>query len=194
MNHLGKISTGFLLSLCLAVLFSSIAAAAGYSADMVTTGKNGTSQAKIWVSYSLWSQRLEPAAQPNMIMIVRMPQKVVWNIDRQAKRYMEIPLRDNMAAAAIAAGDKMPNEVERTYLLTETVEGYTADKYRIVHQSGNSRTTTFIWLIKDNSLFPVKTETADAVTVFKNLVLEEPPAAVFEVPAGYQKFSLPILP
>lgn len=182
-----------LLVFCLSFTVLSVASATGYSADIETTGKHGTSRAKIWVSYSLWSQRLEPAAQPNMIMIVRMPQKLVWSIDTKAKRYMEIAMRSDMAAGAIATGDKMPTEVERTYLLTETVEGYVADKYRITHQIGNDRVTTLIWLIKDNNMFPIKTETKDGVTVFKNLVLEEPPAAMFEVPAGYEKFSVPFM-
>ena len=194
MNRLRFLPVCFLLALCICIAYVSVAAAAGYSADIVTTGKNGTSQAKIWVSYSNWCQRLEPASQPNMIMIVRMPQKLIWNIDTQTKRYMEIPMRGDMAAGAIATGDKAPDEVERTYLLTETVEGYLADKYRITHQAGNDRITTFIWLIKDNSMFPIKTETKGAVTVFKNLVMEEPPASMFEVPAGYQKFSIPMLP
>ena len=183
-----------LLAFCLCFTFLPVAAAAGYSADIVTTSKSGTSQAKIWVSYSNWCQRLEPASQPNMIMIIRMPQKIIWSIDTQAKHYMEIPMRGDMAASAIATGDKAPTEVERTYLLTETVEGYLADKYRITHQIGDDRMTTFIWLIKDNNLFPIKTETKDAVTVFKNLVLDEPPASMFEVPSGYQKFSIPMMP
>lgn len=189
-----RFSFCLLLAICLSLSVVSIASAAGYSANIVTTGKHGTSQAKIWVSYSTWSQRLEPASQPNMIMIVRMPQKLIWSIDTKAKRYMEIPMRGDMAAGAIATGDKAPTEVERTYLLTETVEGYLADKYRMTHQMGNDRITTFIWLLKDNNLFPIKTETKDGVTVFKNLVLEEPPASMFEVPPGYQKFSIPMMP
>ena len=189
-----RFSFCLLLTICLSLSLFSIAAAAGYSADIVTTGKHGTSQSKIWVSYSSWSQRLEPASQPNMIMIVRMPQKLIWSIDTKTKRYMEIPMRSDMAAGAIATGDKAPTEVERTYLLTETVEGYLADKYRMTHQIGNDRITTFIWLIKDNNLFPIKSETKDGVTVFKNLVLEEPPASMFEVPPGYQKFSIPMMP
>jgi hypothetical protein len=189
----------FRLMLCgvLCVLFYSIlsatpAFAAGYSADMVTTGKNGAvSQSKIWVSYSTWAQRLEPAAQPNMIIIVRLNQRTVWNIDTKEKRYMEIPLRADLVANAIATGEKTATEVERTYLLTETVEGYLADKYQLTHVVNNNRMTHFIWLLKDNNLFPIKTQYKDTVTVFKNLVLEEPAASLFEIPAGYQKFTLP---
>ena len=181
--------------LCLMLLsLVSVAAAAGYSADVVTTGNSGTNHAKMWVSYSLWAQRMEMPAHPEMIMIVRMDKKLVWNINKESKMYMEIPLRPGMAANAIASGEKAPTEVERTYLLTETVEGHVADKYQITHQIGNDRTTHFIWLLKDNNMFPIKTQYKDSVTVFKNLNFTEPPAEMFEVPPGYQKMALPFMP
>ena len=181
--------------LCLRLLsLVSVAAAAGYSADVVTTGNSGTNHAKMWVSYSLWAQRMEMPAHPEMIMIVRMDKKLVWNINKESKMYMEIPLRPGMAANAIASGEKAPTEVERTYLLTETVEGHVADKYQITHQMGNDRTTHFIWLLKDNNMFPIKTQYKDSVTVFKNLNFTEPPAEMFEVPPGYQKMALPFMP
>lgn len=181
--------------LCLMLLsLVSVAAAAGYSADVVTTGNSGTNHAKMWVSYSLWAQRMEMPAHPEMIMIVRMDKKLVWNINKESKMYMEIPLRPGMAANAIASGEKAPTEVERTYLLTETVEGHVAEKYQITHQMGNDRTTHFIWLLKDNNMFPIKTQYKDSVTVFKNLNFTEPPAEMFEVPPGYQKMALPFMP
>ena len=181
--------------LCLMLLsLVSVAAAAGYSADVVTTGNSGTNHAKMWVSYSLWAQRMEMPAHPEMIMIVRLDKKLVWNINKESKMYMEIPLRPGMAANAIASGEKAPTEVERTYLLTETVEGHVADKYQITHQIGNDRTTHFIWLLKDNNMFPIKTQYKDSVTVFKNLNFTEPPAEMFEVPPGYQKMALPFMP
>lgn len=181
--------------LCLAMLVSvCTASAAGYSADIVTTDKNGTNQSKIWVSYSLWAQRMEIPSQPSMVMIVRMDRKVVWNIDMKEKMYMEFPMRPGMATTAIASGEKSPAEVERTYLLTETVEGHLADKYQITYQSGNERTTHFIWLLKDNNLFPIKTQHKDSITVFKNLVFDEPSASLFEIPPGFQKMSIPGMP
>ena len=172
----------------------SVAAAAGYSADVVTTSKSGTTTAKMWVSYSLWAQRMEMPAHPEMIMIVRLDKKLVWNINKESKMYMEIAMRPGMAANTIASGEKAPTEVERTYLLTETVEGHVADKYQITHQIGNDRTTFFLWLLKDNNMFPIKTQHKDSVTVFKNLNFTEPPAEMFEVPPGYQKMALPFMP
>ena len=194
---LKRLSSKFLrvFFLCLTLLAAtSVAFAAGYSADVVTTSKSGTTHAKMWVSYSLWAQRMEMPAHPDMIIIVRMDKKLVWNLSVPDKSYMEISMRSGMAANAIASGEKAPTEVERTYLLTETVEGFVADKYQITHQIGNDRTTHFIWLIKDNNMFPIKTQYKDTVTVFKNLVLDEPPASMFEIPDGYQKMSMPFMP
>jgi hypothetical protein len=191
-----NLRTRMLLVLCLCLTLmagTTVALAAGYSADIVSTDKKGSTQSKIWVSYSLWAQRMEPAAQPGMILIVRMDKKLIWNIMTKEKMYMEIAMRPGMGGNTIASGEKAPSEVERTYLLTETVEGHVADKYRITHQMDNDKTVHFIWLLKDNNLFPIKTQYQDSITVFKNLVFEEPAATMFEVPAGYQKMNMPFM-
>lgn len=180
-----------LLTMLLAA--ASVASAAGYSADVVTTDNKGTTRSKMWVSYSLWSQRIEMPENPGMIIIVRMDRKLVWNIVTEEKMYMEMSLNPQTGGTPIASGEKSPTEIERTYLLTETVEGHVADKYRITHQNGNDKTAHYIWLLKSNNLFPIKTQHQDTVTVFKNLVFVEPPAALFEVPAGYQKMSMPMM-
>ena len=56
--------------------------------------------------------------------------------------------------------------------LTEMAEGHLADKYRITHLMGNDRSTHFICLLKGNNPFPIKPESKDSVTVFKNVVFE----------------------
>ena len=63
----------WVLTLCLTLFASAV----GYSADVVTTGKSGTTQSKMWFSCSLCAQRMEPLAQPNMILIVRMDKKLI---------------------------------------------------------------------------------------------------------------------
>ena len=102
-------------------------------------------------------------------------------------------MRPGMGVEAIASGEKSPSEVERTYLLTEMVEGHQANKYQITYQVGTDRTTHFIWLLKGNNLFPIKTQYKESITAFKNLVFEEPAVAMFEVPTGYQKFAIPFM-
>lgn len=183
---------GLLLMITILTI-ASVASAAGYSADLVSTDKKGTHMSKIWVSYSLWSQRMEMPEHPNMVIIVRMDKKLIWNIDTQQKMYMEMSLRPGMSSSTIASGEKAPTEVERTFLLTETVEGHVADKYRMTHLIDNNRVTHYIWLLKSNNLFPIKTQHDDTITVFKNLVFDEPPASMFEVPSGFQKMSMPMM-
>jgi outer membrane lipoprotein-sorting protein len=184
----------FLILILLALLSLSSAAfaAGGFSADAVMTDKKGkTTQAKMYISYSTWSQRMEPLDQPNYIMIVRMDRQVMWTIDKSAKMYMEMSLRPGMAPAPAASGsDKAPGEEERVLLGTETIEGRLADKYRVTHRSGNDRYVSFLWLLQENS-FPIKTQNEDTTTIFRNLIFAEPAPELFEVPQGYQKMSMP---
>lgn len=188
-----RVASFLILVFCVLLALSTVSfAAGGFSADAVITDKKGkVTQAKMYISYSTWSQRMEPMDQPNYIMIVRMDRQVMWTIDKAAKMYMEMSLRPGMTPAPAASGsDKAPGEEERILLGTETIEGRLADKYKVTHRSGNERYVSFLWLLQENS-FPIKTQNEDTTTVFRNLVFAEPPPELFEVPQGYQKMAMP---
>jgi len=121
--------------------------------------------------------------------ITRMDRNVAWVLMPQQGIYMEQPIEPEKIAGT---SEKMPGEVERVTLGTETFDGMTTTKYRIVYTSNAGRATVIQWVDKKSGI-PVKTSSEDGswVTEYKNLKLGAPDDSIFEIPEGYQKFSMP---
>lgn len=182
LSRLGVIVT--LLLFILAGPGASAAAAAGFSADayMFQGGKQ-IMQGKMYMAKD--RARFEYGGTVN---IVRMDKKLVWMLMPSQKMYMEQSLRpENM----VSGSERMPGEVERTLLGTETVNGYAANKYRITVQGEGKRQSMLQWLTVDGSL-PVKTAAEDGrwVQEFRNIQMGEPDDFLFEVPPDYKKFAM----
>jgi hypothetical protein len=75
-------------------------------------------------------------------------------------------------------------------LAKKPIDGKKTDKYRIVHETAGKEQTIFQW-ITDTGL-PVKSAAVNGswVLEYKNLKTGKQPDTLFEIPAGYQKFSL----
>lgn len=181
-----RIGVVMILALLFAVgpVLTASAAFTGFSADVFTHHGKDTMQGKMYFAKDM--MRFETAG---MVSITRMDKKVVWLLMPTEKMYMEQAIRlENIVAAGTEA---VPGEVERTLLGTETVNGYLTNKYKIVVQSEGRRQVMLQWLMVDG-LLPVKTAAEDGRwwQEFRNIKLGEPDADLFEIPAGYKKFSM----
>lgn len=163
-------------------IFTGIANAQDFFADMVSTTKAGTFSGKIFVAKE--KARMEMLQS---VTITRMDKNVVWILIPDQKMYMEQPLKPENV---VAATEKMPGEVERKLIGPETVDGKTANKYRVVYSVADKKETSFQWIDIDSGL-PLKIAAGDGSWVFeyKNLKTGPQPDTLFEIPAGYQKFS-----
>ena len=177
-----------IISVALAVmisifLFGGIAIAQDFSADTVTTTKDGVLTGKIFVTKE--KMRMET---PQSTAIVRIDKNVFWILMPAQKMYMAQPLKlENIFATAA----KMPGETERKLVSKETVDGKKADKYRIVYEIAGKEQIIFQWFAVDSDL-PLKSMAADSswIIEYKNLKTSKQSDTLFEIPAGYQKFSL----
>jgi len=164
-------------------LFGGLAIAQDFSADIVSTTKGGVLTGKIFVAKEKTRMEMSQA-----ITITRMDKNVVWILMPEQRMYMEQPLKpENVVATA----DKMPGEIERKLIGKETVDGKMTNKYRIVYTVGDKKETIFQWITIDSG-FPVKTAAEDGswASEYKNLKTGKQPDTLFEIPTGYQKFSL----
>ncbi len=174
------------LVLVAALLAGAMAVAAafqGFSADIVTAHGKQTMQGKIFVAGD--KMRFETAG---VVSITRMDKKVVWMLMPTEKMYMEQPIRlENV----VPSSEPMAGEVERTLLGTETVNGQTANKYRITVQTDSRRHSFLQWLAADSAL-PLRTAAEDGSwwQEFRNIQVGVPDASLFEVPNGYKKFAM----
>ena len=166
-------------------LFGGIANALDFSADMVSTTKDGTFTGKIFVTKEKTRMEMSQA-----ITITRMDKKIVWMLMPEEKMYMEQPLKPQNV---VASKEKVPGEIERKYLGTETVDGKKTEKYKIVYKVENQREAVFSW-IDTASGFPIKTSAEDGswTVEYKNLKTGKQPNTLFEIPAGNKKVSIQI--
>jgi hypothetical protein len=98
---------------------------------------------------------------------------------------MEMPVNPQDAAHAEAISK---NPMVEKPVGSEMIDGQMADKYDI----SNGRCTGYKY-ISSVSHFPLKIEmdcgNSHIVTEYKNIQKGEPPDELFEIPAGYKKFS-----
>jgi len=177
-----------LWGLCIIFIFFSVGTifAADFSADMVAKTKDWAFKGKFFVSGD--KSRMESREG---ITITRIDKKLVWVLMPDQKMYMQTPLGPDSLAGQT---EKMPGEVERKLIGTETIEGKLTDKYRIVANTDKQKSVILLWLIKGLNI-PAKTAAEDGSWVFeyKNIKTGAQPASLFEVPADYQLFNMPSL-
>jgi len=168
--------------LCLAG-FDTVAAAYGFSADVVSYYGKETIQGKILVTQD--KQRFESAGT---IAITRLDKKLVWLLMPTEKLYMEQAIR---LQNIVPTSGPLPDELERTLLGSETVNGYPANKYRVTLLLGKQKQSYLQWLAVDSG-WPVKMAAEDGkwYTEYRNLQAVNPDARLFEIPAGYQVFGM----
>lgn len=163
-------------------ILAGFALAQEFSADIAQTANHQVFKGKVFVGKQ--KMRME---MPEAITITRMDKNVAWIIMPQEQMYMEQPFNPmNMPATA----QKAPGEVERQFLGSEMVDGKMTDKYRITYQTGGQRWVSLQWIAKGLDM-PVKTAAEDGSwsMEYKNIKIGAQPDALFEVPAGYRKFS-----
>ena len=177
----------FLAAMSAVILCGASALALEYSADMVNTMEDGTFEGKMYISND--KIRMEMS---DTISIVRMDKQLTWVIMPGQNMYMEQQIDPKTVTGA---SEHMPGELERTLLGDDTVDGRAAAKYRVVYTSANGTETVLQWIDKEYTI-PVKTaaENGDWSTEYKNIKVGPQDEALFEVPAGCNKFSMPDIP
>ena len=169
--------------LCCGISYAAEIAANEFSADMISHSGKNTVQAKIYVAGD--KTRIE---MPGSIMITRLDKKLTWIVMSVQRMYMEQAI-DLKAVPKTA--EKLIGEIERVSLGMETVDGKSAEKFKVTYKEGPANVTVYQWL--GASKIPVKIEDAGGAwsIEYKNLSVEPQPANLFEIPEGFKKFSMP---
>ncbi|MFH0839024.1 MAG: DUF4412 domain-containing protein [Candidatus Omnitrophota bacterium] len=171
-----------MIVLLFSFFLAGTAGAQEFSADMVTTSKDGDYSGKIFVSKDKIRMEI-----PGSTVISRLDKNVAWILMQQEKMYMEQPLN---AQQITQASEKIPGEIKRLLIGQEMVDRKMTDKYKVTYTYNGNLETMFQWIAKGISL-PVKTASGDGrwVMEYKNVKEGPQQAALFEIPPGYNKFS-----
>ena len=173
----------FCFTVMLVFSLAAPASAVDFSADVVTTQGGKTMNAKVFVSGE--KSRMEV---PESISISRVDKKVVWILMPSQKMYMEQAFDPKKM---MAASEKVEGELERTPLGKDTVDGKTADKYKVTYEVEGIKNEMFQWTESGSDL-PLKSAALDDSwsVEYRNIKTGPQPDSLFEVPSDYKKFSM----
>ncbi|NLZ43567.1 MAG: DUF4412 domain-containing protein [Clostridia bacterium] len=181
--------------LILAILFYCglvLAASPEFSADMIVTDAKGkVTTGKIYMKGTDKIRQEVKADGEVTVTILRLDKKVSWTL-MPAKQYMEV---------AFPFDPNQPNpdfEYEMKTIGNETVNGYPCKIVEYVYK--NKKYGVLVQWISDELGLAVKTQTknsrgkVESTVEYKNIVAGKQPDDLFEIPAGYKKFSVFQLP
>jgi hypothetical protein len=176
-------ATGVAVILSLVFFFGMSWAAEDFSADFISKSsdpRDMPGQGKIYMKGN--RMRIESSGAAT---IANPDQGVLWIIMEKQRMYMEQPLQ-NAGGRMQEWNSSMENAAKKVG--TETVSGLKCTKYEL--ESGGYKVTH--WISKKIS-FPVKTEDSNGYMLLKNIKFGNVPGSLFEIPPGYQKFSMPAM-
>ena len=159
------------------------------SATIVTKSGDQTASMKIYIKPNKFRTDNEMAGAST---IVRKDLNKVWTIMTAQKTYMEIEgMNDNKQMAE----EKVKGEVSRKEVGSETVNGHPTTKYEVTTKIDDKVMQVYQWWATDIN-FPVKSAALDGSwnVEYKDIKFGSQPDSLFELPAGYQKMSMPTMP
>jgi outer membrane lipoprotein-sorting protein len=168
--------------------------AAEFSADMIQKSSMGNTQGKVFVRGQNYRQEMAMGGQ-KQIMIFQKDKGIVWVLMPQLKMYMEMTAggQQDMAPPTPEEMEKMG---DKKYLGEEKINGYKCKKYRYTPNDPSMGTST-MW-ISNKLNFPIKVEmhgSSGPMSVeYKNIQEKKISDSLFNLPAGYQKMSMPKMP
>lgn len=188
------------LGLVVVILFLTVPAlsvssnAAEFSADMINTSPMGNIEGKMFFKEGNFRQEMMMGGQ-KQITIFRKDKEVVWVLMPAQMMYMEMQAgsQQNMAPVDPDQIDKLGG---KKYLGKEKVNGYMCSKYRYTFHDKSSGTA--IYWISDKLQFPIKMQTqgtsGSMSMEYRNIQEKTVPGSLFNIPGGFQKMSMPMMP
>lgn len=161
---------------------------------MIMTMSNGKTRTEMDLSEMFKDANNQGAAAPGMkrmITITRPDSKVAYQLMPEAKAYCEIAITE-VEDQPTTTGK--PPKIDRKVLGTETVETYKCEKVQntVTLEDGTTQ-IVYTWEAQQLKGMPVKmmSETPDGsmTMILKDISTKTPDKSLFELPAGYEKYS-----
>lgn len=156
-----------------------------FSADQVMTMQGKVIHSRLYVDSGNLRTEMQVPGGPLMTSIVNAEKRVVWML-MPGNMYVEHALAQDDDVSRSA----WTSSANRERLGTEVVNGVSCDKYRI---KGAQELTFYA---DETSGLPVLMKSSDGkINIeWRNAKAGPQPAALFQLPAGVQKLSMPSIP
>lgn len=158
-----------------------------FSADVILTSSQGRFSYRFYAGAE--RSRMEMG---DHVSIVRLDRGLTYVLIPAQNSFIEQPLTSE--AAAQAAGSE-GSILSRKELDRETLNGKDAVKYEVVLSAAGNRQTVYQWMSSDSPV-PLRMQAVDGSwsVEYLNVVVGPQPAALFEVPGGFQRMEMGALP
>jgi hypothetical protein len=160
------------------------------STTVVSTFGGRANKAKLYMKAD--KMRMESDAAAGSYTIVRRDLKKMWMVMPSTKSYMEMAeAKEDVPVPE----EKVKGEVGRKVVGSETVDGHPCTKYEVTAKIGEKTVTSYQWWATDIN-FPIKAAALDGSwnVEYRDIKIGSQPDSLFELPAGYQKMSMPTMP
>lgn len=178
----------------LLLVFSSIALAAEFSADLIIDNPEGKFTGKVYVKRDKIRQEILKEGM-KQIIILRLDKEVTWTLMPEGKMFMEIPSVGKETTDP-EIEKKIKDMAEKKSLGKEKVGGYVCEKYQYIYHDKSLGVLTQ-WFSKRLN-YPIKSEYKTPeyymLTEYKSIKEERIPDSLFEIPSDYQKMQIPMMP
>lgn len=178
---------GMLLSL-VALLLTGEVLAAEFSAQVLTRFQGEETRGKVYVKGNRIRQEF-PSGGGAKIIIYNADTKLAWMIMPERKMYLEMPITEEITRSLMHAAK---DQGQMNPLGSETVNGYSTNKYETAFRLNGGELRHHIWVAKKLGLI-IKVESLDKTfsREYREIKEGEVPEAMFAPPVDYQKMHLP---
>ena len=191
MSRLGLFGAIFLITV-MGLLVS--VNAAEITADMIHKSPMGSFKGKMFLKGDNLRQEMDIRGE-KQITIFRKDKGVVWILMPGQMTYMEMSA-DSQKNMAPVDPDEMEKMGKKEFIGKEKVNGYMCSKYHFTFNDPSVGAATY-W-ISEKLNFPVKMEmdgpSGHMIMEYRNIQEKTVPDAIFNIPSGYQKMSMPMMP
>jgi hypothetical protein len=155
-----------------------------YSADRVMETSSGTFNGKVFATKDKERSETNMGGMQS-VMILRRDKQLGWMLMPSHKMYQTM----DFAKAQAQAGAAPDDQVEITEVGTETIEGFSAKKFKMLMKDGSAG--GFIWItehgipVKMDMLSKSGRDKSRMTITLKNLKTGSQDAQLFELPSGY---------
>jgi hypothetical protein len=173
-------------------------AQAQYSADSYTETEDMTLREKVYVAGQKQRKEQDMGGSPQ-VSIIRMDKGVMWMLMPDEKMYVEMGLQQ--AQAQNQGPDLSAYQMDRTEVGPDTLNGVPTTKYKIIMTgSDGTKLGGFQWVtnsgiqLKLDALSKEGNSTQRIKMELTNLKVANQDPALFEIPKGYTKMTMPSVP
>ncbi len=174
---------------------SPLGIASEFSADQILDNPEGKFTGKIYVKGNRQRQEFVKDGQ-RIVTILHREKGVIWNLMPEEKMYMEMPFLEKGDMTVPQMEEELEKMAEKKYLGKEKVSGYVCEKYQYIYHDKSSGMLTQ-WVSKKLN-YPIKLKHQGSnwhmYIELRNIKEQSLSDSLFEIPAAYEKMSIPGMP